>query len=173
MVHLQYRYCCSLESPKRKTLHVWPPETPNSFLFKIARKDFAMLGKPLSAYDMYKEDLYSRLLVSHSSLSETDATLPDYAFHTAKPRQLYKDYNGVVKEVIRITAKVKEACSWMNLSTSYSRLYLDCHTESLQPYSLGSTQYRPVKWDLAVIVYGDRERLGGQPQMCTHSGEST
>ena len=27
MVHLQYRYCCSLESPSRKTPYVWPPET--------------------------------------------------------------------------------------------------------------------------------------------------
>ena len=34
MVHLQYCHCCSLESPLRKTPHVWTPETPTSFLFK-------------------------------------------------------------------------------------------------------------------------------------------
>ena len=42
---LQFLKCCSLEPPPRKTLYVWPPETPTSFMFKFP--DLWMLQRPL------------------------------------------------------------------------------------------------------------------------------
>ena len=48
--------------------------------------------------------------------------LPDYVSPNAKHIKAY-------------IQRLKEGDSWLDLSSSYSRLYLDCHMESLKPYS--------------------------------------
>ena len=59
IVHFQYVNCCSLEPPPRKTLYVWPPETPTSFMFKIP--DLWILQRPSNKYMKIRLD-WSHLL---------------------------------------------------------------------------------------------------------------
>ena len=90
-----------------------------------------------SAYAMFRSNMYAKLLVSHANLNKTDTTPAEYVIPIAKLKQFYRDNSSVrtgmfqveYAKVHQLTAnivqKLMEGGSWLDLSSAYSRLYLD------------------------------------------------
>ena len=108
----------------------------------VCGKTSNMLGKLLkcahaSAYAMFRSNMYAKLLVSHANLNKTDTTPAEYVIPIAKLKQFYRDNSSVrtgmfqveYAKVHQLTAnivqKLMEGGSWLDLSSAYSRLYLD------------------------------------------------